>query len=123
MPSSVLKFKVSAPIDRLVGVSEEVLNEAYINALNTARRVTVRKAKQIVPVDTGKLKRSIHSKLLKSEKPFKSRALFIADAQNERTGDYYGKYIEEGRGPVTAKNAPALHFFNRRAGQWMTCGS
>ena len=124
MASSALKFKITAPrIDRLVGVAEEVLNDVHIDALKRANKAVTPKAKSIVPVDTGKLKRSIHSKLIKSSKPFKSRSVFTADARNERTGDYYGNYIEFGRGPVTAKKAPALHFYNRRAGQWMTRGS
>ena len=124
MPSRPLKFNLSPiPFDKLVGVPEEVLDNVYVDALKRANKAVTPKAKSIVPVDTGKLKQSIRSKLIKSNKPFKSKSIFTADARNERTGDYYGKYVEEGRGPVTAKNAPALHFYYRRAGKMITAQS
>lgn len=123
MPNNALNFRVNilkVRLNDLVGVPEKVQGEALVKAMDNARRVAVRKAKSLVPVDTGRLRKSIHSKLNKTENPFRTSVRLIADAQNERTGDYYGNYIEEGRGPVTARNAPALHFFNRKYGEWMT---
>ena len=66
----------------------------------------VKRAKELVPVDTGKLKKSIHAEVSQG------RVEIIADAKIEgEKSKSYAYFVEtgEGRGPAQPFLRPALH--------------
>lgn len=60
------------------------------------------------PKVTGKLRRSTVFQIIGGPR---NQALEIRQAARSLTGVFYGFIVREGRGPVEAKRAKALHFF------------
>lgn len=42
-----------------------------------------------------------------------------SDLTNPKNGHVYGNYVNDGRGVVTAKNAPRLKYYDTKLGRWI----
>jgi len=118
---SPLNISLDYRIPRVWGELPEVLAESFEETLDIARRVVVRKAKELVPMGPGyvqppgTLKRSIHSKMQK--RGLESSVEIIADARNRKDSFPYGLSIEYGRSSVSVVKAPFLVF--KHQGKWV----
>ena len=85
-------------------LSRIMLNEG----LRRLGRLIVGPLKAATPVVTGKLRNSTVFQIIGGAM---KQALEIRQAAQSPEGVYYGYIVREGRGPVFAKTAKALHFF------------
>jgi len=90
--------KTGDTLDRIM------LNEGF----RKLGRLIVGPLKAATPVITGKLRNSTVFQIIGGAM---NQALEIRQAAQSPEGVYYGYIVREGRGPITAKTAKALHFF------------
>ena len=94
---------------------KKILGPTTEAAVDQARRTAVREARRLAPFKTGRLRKSIGSKLKKDG--VNSSALIFANARSKRTGGrnpnpYYAEYVEKGTRPhvISAYTANVLAY-------------
>lgn len=84
-------------LESFLGDLKTVINgTAEVSLENTAKQIC-KDMKSTVPVDTGKLKRSIHQKTERTNESTVT-AYIYADAKNKQNGAQYAKFVEYGTG-------------------------
>jgi hypothetical protein len=118
-----LSISLDYKIPRVWGELPEVLAETFEETLDIARRVVVRKAKELVPIGPGyvqppgTLKRSIHSKMQK--RGLESSVEIIADAKNRNDSFPYGLSIENGRRSAMSPGGFGNYLVFKHRGNWV----
>lgn len=103
----------SEGLDELVGRANQVDNVTRISVNEGFRalsRLVLPTLKANTPVRSGKLQRETTSEILTGAETDQTELEFRQASRSE-DGVFYGYIVREGRGPVVAKNAKALHFF------------
>jgi HK97 gp10 family phage protein len=84
-------------LESFLGDLKTVINSTTeVSLENTAKQIC-KDMKSTVPVDTGKLKRSIHQKTERTNESTVT-AYIYADAKNKQNGAQYAKFVEYGTG-------------------------
>ena len=116
-------MKIEIGIEHTLSVLESVprrralINFSMEKTLDSVRRIAVREARRLVPKKTGKLAKSIKSKLRK--RGVASRVVFTADAKTKGKGRWgateYARFVEEGTRPhlIEAWNSYYLRFTDK----------
>lgn len=97
--------RVDGYLDKVAGKAQEYMSD-YIQKNATKGYATNTLSSSINVETISKNERSVGSGLV-----------------NDKSGFVYGHAVDKGRGPVTAKNAPLLRYYDTKLGRWINTKS
>src|SRR3972149_6287624 len=95
-------------LERNMNNSDTVVRISVNEGFRALQRLVVPVLRAFTPRRSGKLARETTSEILGQ---LDNQSLEVRQSSRSENGVFYGYIVREGRGPIVAKRAKALHFF------------